>query len=344
MAVRQFLTRFITRHGSSRLFSPLMRGRAIIFAMHRLHDSKRGVAGHNPAFVRKALEYLRKKPFEILALTELVERLSSNGRPIDRAIVFTQDDGYLEQATIAGPIFAEFDCPVTTFLTTDFIDGKMWFWWDRIEYVFRHTRRRSLTIKFPNGPQTVRWDTDSGRLIAQKEVIEACKLLPHEEKGRTINLLAETADVAPPTAPPDEYRPLSWDQARSCEARGMTFGPHSVSHPVLARTTDAQSRDEIEGSWKRLCEETARPVPVFCYPNGGVGDYGIREYATLAELGLRSAVIGQPGYPQRRAFLDGIGGRFNLPRTLFPTSLAGLAQVVSGIERVRRSLGLLPPF
>ncbi len=28
---------------------------------------------------------------------------------------------------------------------------------------------------------------------------------------------------------------MSWDQARLCEERGMTFGPHTVTHPILSR-------------------------------------------------------------------------------------------------------------
>lgn len=39
-------------------------------------------------------------------------------------------------------MFAEFDCPFTTFLTTGFLDRTLWFWWDRIEYVFCHAVRR----------------------------------------------------------------------------------------------------------------------------------------------------------------------------------------------------------
>ena len=33
------------------------------------------------------------------------------------AVVFTMDDGYFDQATVGGAIFAEFDCPVTTFVS-----------------------------------------------------------------------------------------------------------------------------------------------------------------------------------------------------------------------------------
>ena len=62
--------------------------------------------------------------------------LSGDGPPLNRAVAFTIDDGYVEQATVAAPVFAEFDCPVTTFVTSGFLDRALWFWWDQIEYVF----------------------------------------------------------------------------------------------------------------------------------------------------------------------------------------------------------------
>lgn len=56
---------------------------------------------------------------------------------------------------------------------------------------------------------------------------------------------------------------MTWEQARGCEQMGMTFGPHTVTHPILSRTTDAQANDEITESWKRVREELNSPVSVF---------------------------------------------------------------------------------
>ena len=59
---------------------------------------------------------------------------------------------------------------------------------------------------------------------------------------------------------------MTWDEARAAERNGMSFGPHTVTHPVLSQTTDDCLVQELGGSWQRLKDELANPVPVFCFP------------------------------------------------------------------------------
>src|SRR5262245_7266960 len=137
----------LTVPGVAAPFARLRRGRAVIFMLHRFRQAELGIEGHDPLEVRRGLEYLRRKRYELVSLTEVFERLAGQGRPLDRSVAFTIDDGYLDQATVAGPIFADFDCPVTTFVSTGFLDGRLWFWWDRIEHVFRQTSRRRIRVR-----------------------------------------------------------------------------------------------------------------------------------------------------------------------------------------------------
>ena len=79
---------------------------------------------------------------------------------------------------------------------------------------------------------------------------------------------------------------------RASERKGMQFGPHTVTHPILSRAPQANMREELATSWARLRTEAEGAVPIFCYPNGQPGDYGEREVRVLRELGLRAAVTG----------------------------------------------------
>ena len=60
-----------------------------------------------------------------------------------RAIAFTVDDGYQDVAQVAAEIFLEYDCPLSIFLTTGFIDGHLWHWWDQIEFICLTTTGRA---------------------------------------------------------------------------------------------------------------------------------------------------------------------------------------------------------
>ena len=131
---------------------------------------------------------------------------------------------------------------------------------------------------------------------------------------------------------------MSWDQLRSCVGSGMTFGPHTVTHPVLSRATDAQSEYELEESWRRLKEQAISPVPVFCYPNGQEADFGAREVRTLQAMGLAGAVVGTPGHASVRAYNEDAAAPFKVRRIAYPDDLPTLVQYVSGFETFKQTL------
>ena len=335
-ALKRLLLGALTGSAVSRIWAPFMRGRGTIFMLHRFTDPELGTSGHDPALLRAALAYLRRERYELVSLTELLRRLGDATPRLARAVAFTIDDGYLDHATVAGKIFAEFDCPVTTFVTTGFLDGAMWFWWDRIEFVFDCTTRPALDVELDAQPLRYSRDPATGYREAQEDFTARCKNVPEEEKLAAIQRLAGAADVELPDRPPLRYAPMSWDQLRTLERRGMSFGPHTVTHPILARTTSDQSRQEIEESWRRLTAQAASPVPVFCYPNGQPHDYGDREITVLQELGFTGAVVGTTGYARRHDFMRSPDGPFRVRRFAYPDDLREFAQCVSGFERVNQ--------
>ncbi len=165
-----------------------------------------------------------------------------------------------------------------------------------------------------------------------------CTDVSDTERLEAIHRLISEADVEPPSQPPLCYAPMSWDQARACEKNGMSFGPHTVTHPVLSRTSDEKSASEIAGGWERLRAEVRGPVPIFCYPNGRLADFGDREVATMKSLGLIGAVTGVSAYARAQPFRDSNQYPYRVPRFGYLDSLPQVIQVVSGLERFKRSL------
>ena len=335
---RRLLLHTLTSRPIARVWKPFMRGRAAVLVLHRLADPELGTPGHDPELLRRALAYLRRERYELLELRELFRRLA-DGMPADRpAVAFTMDDGYLEQAGVAGDIFAAFDCPVTTFVTTGFLDGALWLWWDRISYVFAHTRRLAIELELEGTSLRYLRDPVAGHAEARRDFIARCKQVSDQAKLAGIECLASAAEVEVPARPPVRYMPMSWDQVHALESRGMSFAPHTVTHPILSRTSDEQSRREIAGSWERLRACARSPVPIFCYPNGEAQDYGAREINTLKALGLTGAVAGARGYAAAREFLRDPDGPLHVPRLAYHDDLRLLTQYVSGLERFKEIL------
>ncbi len=325
--------------GSRLLTQPLRRGVGTIFMLHRFTDPESGVVAHDPAQLRATLEFLRRRGYELVSLGEMFRRLGDQGAPADLGVAFTLDDGYAEQVRVAGPIFAEFDCPATIFVTAGFLDRSLWFWWDRIEHVVQQSRRSAARVAIGGEVVDYRWDGAEGRARACGDFVSRCKLVPNDEKLAAIARLAESAEVPLPDQAPSRYAPMSWEEVRTWEARGLSFGPHTVTHPVLTRVGDAQSRQEIAGSWERLRTEARSPVPVFCYPNGQVGDFGSREIATLSELKFAGAVVGTPGYADAAEVRSRADQAFAVRRFSCPDDELVTSKYVSGIERLMHGTG-----
>ncbi len=334
--VRRGIEQLLAAPGMTAPFYPAMRNRATILMLHRFEDPARGIHGDDPGTLRRTLAMLRRRRYELVPLLEVYRRLRGDGPPLRRAVAFTIDDGYAEQAEVGGPVFAEFDCPVTTFVTTGFLDGALWFWWDRITWILRSTRRDRFAVDLGGRPVALEKHPADGWTASAAAFTEACKLVPDGEKVAAIGRLAAAAAVDVPAAAPPEFAPMSWSQLRRCEEAGMTFGPHTLTHPVLSRTDDAQSQREIAGSWQRLGEEARAPVPVFCYPNGGAADFGSREIATLRSAGFEGAVMGVWGVADARD-LRGSDPEapFRVLRLPYPGDVAKVVQYVSGVEVVK---------
>ena len=254
---RTQLLRTLALPGVARAMKPLLGSRATVFVMHRLRDPARGIPGNQPEAIRAALAFLRRKRFDIVSLQEIVRRRQAGEPPLRGAVAFTLDDGYAEQGLPIASLFSEFDCPVTVFATTGFLDGKLWMWWDKIEYVLRRTGKRRLAVEMGGSERTLAWEDEAGRVREQWGFVEACKKLEDAEKHGAIARLAEAADVELPEKPPPEYEPMSWEDLRASERMGMQFGPHTMTHPILARMSAESMYQEVADSWDRLRAEAA---------------------------------------------------------------------------------------
>jgi peptidoglycan/xylan/chitin deacetylase (PgdA/CDA1 family) len=338
-SLKQLLLKPLLLPGFPALLKYVQRDCATVFMLHRFSDPERGIAGCDVSHLRRALAYLTRNGYELVTLVELFERLGGKGPLARGAVAFTIDDGYVEQATIAAPVFAEFGCPVTTFVTTGFLDRKVpWFWWDQIEYIFRHAARRSAQVRLGDEVLEYRWENQKERSRAQDDFTAKCKVIPQVDKPTAIAQLARATDVELPALPPAAYAPMSWDQVRECERIGMSFGPHTVTHPVLSHSTMDTAAQEITESWARLRAEARTPVPVFCYPYGWRADFGDREVAILRRLGFVGALAAEPGYANALSFRRSEDDRYKVPRFGFPDELPHMIQYVSGVERFKQLL------
>ena len=72
-----------------------------------------------------------------MTFSELSERVFEHEKIPRNAVVLTVDDGYKNFYEIAYPILREHKIEASLYVTTDFIDGKDWLWFDKLKVIVK---------------------------------------------------------------------------------------------------------------------------------------------------------------------------------------------------------------
>jgi len=91
---------------------------------------------------------------------------------------------------------------------------------------------------------------------------------------------------------------LSWDEVREMSTNGISFGAHTVNHPVLADISLEEARREILESKKTIENKIQKTVKTFAYPYGKDKDYSVDVTKIVEELGFDYACSTIRGYEQ----------------------------------------------
>lgn len=287
--------------GISRLVASRAGSSVVVVMMHRFTASAGGHAGHDPLVLKRTLSELRRAGVAMVDVEEALEQLDGNAHPTgaslrDRPqVAFTIDDGYADALEVAGPIFAEFDCPVTCFVAPDIVDGKDWYWWDKLDTVLRACSRVAIEIEFQGVRRrlSLKHAVDTQRTF--DELCEWIKQLPADALPAFLAQVALATEIEIPAVAPSQYRVLQWSEMRAAEQRGWRFGAHSMTHPIMQRCTDSRAEWEIAASVAAVKSQLMNASGVFCYPVGRQGDFGSREFEILGRLGVRWALSATPG-------------------------------------------------
>ena len=303
-----------------------------IFMLHRMASSTFGVKGHDPALLRFSLEFLRKHKFNLVTIDDIAHSVKTKKPLPAKSVAFTIDDGYFDQVAIATNIFAEFDCPATFYVATGFVQGDLWYWSDKIQFIVENSNAQQLEqlcILFPNLTSV-----SKSKESLTSQINEALKLCSLVEINRLITAAADMTGIELPSLAAEKYRAASWADLRKIEKRGMMVGAHTYSHPVLSREDDETSKNEIERSTLDVRKQLQTPSKVFCYPVGRQQDFTQREVDCVKSMGYIAGVSSEPGAMDMRAE----GSLFSIPRFSYPDTKDDFIQYATWIESFKNQL------
>ncbi len=268
---------------ATRAFLALTRPRRfLILCYHRVNDEGHPFFTGTPLVLfRKQMEALRRH-FTVLPLAELADRARRGELPRN-GVAITFDDGYRDNYANAFPVLRELGLPATIFLTTDAVDGNALLWHDRVFDAFHRTRKSEA--RFENEPLPLA-PGDRGASLAR--VLGRLRRSSPAERDRLVEELLRELGID--DGVPPGWEKLSWQEVREMASQGISFGAHTLDHPILTFAGPEETRRQVRESKRRIESELGSEVTMFAYPNGAAGDFDRTTQTVVEEEGLSLAV------------------------------------------------------
>lgn len=258
-----------------------------IYMLHRVCDFETGHLYPNEnmkvssEFLEKIILKYRKCGFDFLSLDEMCFLLNSKEKPKKPFIVFTLDDGYLDNYTIAYPIFKKYNIPFTIYVATDFPDRKAVLWWYALEDYLLERESVELT----NGEVLL-------VRTAEEKNAAFMYLRSLALKFDKENFIKQFNDLLKPDLDLSDYvskLTMSWEQIVKLSKDPLcTIGGHSVTHPAFNTLTDEELLVEVKNGCECLSKHLGKSISHFAYPFGSSNEIGEREFLLTEQLGFKT--------------------------------------------------------
>lgn len=226
----------------------------LVLTYHRVGDAEccefdRGVYSTDEASFAQQMEFIHRH-FEVVGIDDVVRRPADDWKK-RQAVMITFDDGYVDNYEIAFPILQRLGIPALFFVTSGFIDRRSIAWWDEIAWMMRKQYAGSSQNEIDD---------------AIVQTVEGYYEIPEAEFEDYLNRVGDVAQTGRFEGASPVW--MNWDMLREMAAAGMSFGGHTVSHPILTRTHSGNWEHELTEGRRRLEEELDVDVQVFSYPVG----------------------------------------------------------------------------
>ena len=256
-----------------------------VYMLHRVCQlDKNGILYNenmkvSPQFLENLILSYRKQGFEFLSVDDLYELMRGNRKQRKPFVIFTLDDGYVDNYTIAYPIFKKYKVPFCIYVATDFPDNKAFLWWYAIE-------------EYLSG------DADKNEKFV--EMRQKVLAFPREHFINDCRTLLSDFDLNPLKYVQTEA--LTWSQIVEMSNDPLcTIGGHSVSHPAFSSLKENEIRLEIEEGVKILQNHIKKPITHFAYPYGSLNEVNEREYNITEDYGFKTIMTTIQGFITKKS-------------------------------------------
>jgi peptidoglycan/xylan/chitin deacetylase (PgdA/CDA1 family) len=278
--MRKVIYQSFSKLGGDRLMWAIRSRRLSILCYHGICEDRLAAEAWVPGYFvaesafERQLRYLQRSAC-VLALSEAVARLADGSLP-PRSVSITFDDGYANNLSLAYPLLEKYQMPATVFLSSAYIESG-----DMYPFLKLHLIRLSGVT---GGSRAPSYKSDPIDVVVQWSGCWWSEV----EKGLTGDQRST-------------LRPLTIGEVETADSRLIEFGAHSHTHCILKNERRERRQEEIRSSIDKVAHWTGRPVRLFSYPNGELGDFGAVDKEELRAKGIQAAVTGIGGANGRSA-------------------------------------------
>jgi peptidoglycan/xylan/chitin deacetylase (PgdA/CDA1 family) len=285
-----------------------LRNKAVVLMYHRVLDkdeisksySQNGIIVSKKTFAAQ-MQYLNKH-FNMISLTDVIERVKDKIPFVSKSCLITFDDGWKDNFQNAYPVLKKNRIPAAIFLPTDFIGTNRNFWQERLTklLMYLHLRCRQnkdLKEKAKHNLNTV----GIAEILSAptnkryEEISKFVSLQKNKTKPDIENLIKEIESLVELPAPDDDIEDsafLDWSKIKSMLGNGIEFGSHGKSHTILT-STDVDLDSELMQSKSVVESQLNTPIRSFSYPNG---DYAMKIADQVRQYGYNIAFGTEYGF------------------------------------------------
>ena len=226
-----------------------------------------GVIDVTPAMFEAHLAFL-KEWCSVLRIDDLASFCA--GRPLPpNPVLITFDDGYLDNYETVYPLLTKYGLSAVFFVATSYIEERKLFWWDRVNYVMKQSKKDFIELEVPKPLLLDLRDEERSNSI--RKCLRIVKDHFDLDLPRFLDDLARATGVN--LSPEEERRMvnellMNWDQVRALQSGGMEVQSHTVTHRVLQTLPQEKLDFELRHSRAVLGEVLGRPIEAVSYPVG----------------------------------------------------------------------------
>jgi len=279
-------------------------GITTIFMLHRVDEFEKGKLYPNenmkvsPKFLEEFIVELKNNGYEFISLDRLYEILQ-NQEKVNKKIVFTLDDGYKDNFTLAYPIFKKYNVPFTIYITTSFPEKKAILWWYSLEKLIVENDE----IVVNNKKYSCKTYEEKNKVFL--EIRELILKLNQKDLLNELNKLFKNYNIN--WYEFDDKLCMNWEDIVSLSKDSLcTIAGHTKNHYAFNKLSKEEIIKEIKEANEKIESKIGKKIEHFAYPFGSGNEVGKKEIEIVKSFNFKTVTTTRRGniYLEHKKYMN----------------------------------------